>query len=88
MTTTLPPNGKKQALTIIKWIVGVLISLFSLGAFSSSFLAGLLVLIAGLVVIPVISEKLKNKTSCLGEKVCKNHCTDTPLFYWNDSCWK
>ena len=61
MTTTTQPNGKKQTKNSVKWIVGVSLIIGGLIAFSSSFLAGLLILIAGLLIIPTISDKLKAK---------------------------
>ena len=61
MTTSSQPKGKKQLWSIFKWIVGVFIILLSLGFFSDSFLSGLFLIIAGLLIIPAISKKLKVK---------------------------
>jgi len=63
MTTTLPPSssGKKKVWNIVKWIAGVFLLIGSLGLFRQSFLAGLLILITGLLIIPIISEWLKTQ---------------------------
>ena len=63
METTSKPEGKKQLGSIFKWIVGVFLVIGGLSFFSNSFLSGLFLVIAGLLIIPAISKKLKVKFS-------------------------
>lgn len=60
MTATQQPNGKLWWI-IVKWIVAVFLVIGGIGLLGKSFIAGFLVLIAGLFVVPVISEWLKTK---------------------------
>jgi len=59
-TTAQQPNGKLWWI-IVKWIVTVFLVIGGIGLFAKSFITGLLVLLAGLFVIPIISEWLKMK---------------------------
>src|SRR5665647_3248476 len=55
----IEPEKKKN--TLIRWVFGVLFLLLSLGMFSSSFIAGLLFLLAAVVSIPPAAKQLENK---------------------------
>jgi len=55
----IKPEKKKN--TLIRWVFGVLFLLLSLGMFSSSFIAGLLFLLAAVVSIPPAAKQLENK---------------------------
>ncbi len=58
MTTTTSPEGKKQEMW--QWIIGVGLIIGGFNGFSkSNFLMGIFLLLAGLLVIPIISKKLK-----------------------------
>lgn len=64
------PKGKKVG-TIIKWIAGVVFILTGLGGFEKSFIAGLFLLVAGVLILPVVSSKLKEKFPLWNNKVIR-----------------
>jgi len=68
MTTTSSPEGKKQALIIIKWVARIFLFLLGLVGFSQSFLAGTFFILAGAAIIPIVSEWLKTKFPIWGNK--------------------
>jgi len=67
--TTQQPNGKKQVWNIAKWIVGILIILVSLAFFKLSFLAGLIFLVLGSLLIPPIYAKWWSKLKFLHKRL-------------------
>lgn len=48
---------------ILSWILGIFILLMSFGAFTSSIAAGLLVLIASFIIIPITRNLIQDKTN-------------------------
>ena len=66
------PSAKRVILDVIKWlygisciITGILISIFA------SFLGGLLIMMAGILIIPIISKKIRPKISLWKERAVR-----------------
>ena len=74
-------NTKKTILNAIKWLFGILFIIIGLGTiFKNSFIGGLLILIAGIIVIPKISDILKNRLTFWQQRPVRQIATIGILF--------